>query len=153
MLAFLGMHAMVSKLFGLFPPEILVTLAIVSVIVFVATLVAIPFILIRLPEDYFDVRVPRVWLKDCHPALRLIGMSVKNVAGVVFVLAGVAMLVLPGQGILTMLIGISLMDFPGKQHIEARIVGQPTVLKVINSLRAKFGKSALVVFTPSADDT
>jgi hypothetical protein len=76
-------------------------------------------------------------------------MSVKNVTGLLFVLAGVAMLVLPGQGILTMLIGISLMDFPGKQHIEARIVGQATVLKVINSLRAKFGKPPLVVFTGS----
>jgi hypothetical protein len=50
------------------------------------------------------------------------------------------MLVLPGQGVLTVLIGVTLLDFPGKQRLEARIVGHRRVLGKVNSLREKFGK-------------
>ena len=122
------------------PSGLLVKLAVISVIAFVATLIAIPFILVRLPVDYFDVRVPRTWMKGHHPVLRIIGRAIKNIVGVVFVLAGLSMLVLPGQGVLTLLIGISMLDFPGKQRLEARIVGHPRVLGAVNSLREKFGR-------------
>jgi hypothetical protein len=63
----------------------------------------------------------------------------------VFVLAGFAMLFLPGQGLLTILIGVSLMDFPKKRVLEAKMVGQPTLLGVINSMRHKFGKPPLTM--------
>jgi hypothetical protein len=139
------MDAVLASIFALVPPGMLITIALASLAVFLATLFAIPFILVRLPANYFDVRVPRVWMKDSHPVLRLAGISLKNLAGVLFLLAGTAMLVLPGQGLLTMLIGISLLDFPGKQHVEARIVGQSTVLKVINTLRRKFGRPPLII--------
>ena len=136
---------MLAKILGLVPKGTLVTLAVASLVVFLATLIAIPFILVRLPADYFDIRVPREWMKDRHPVLRFVGTSLKNVAGVLFLLAGIAMLILPGQGVLTILIGVSLMDFPGKQRLEARIVGQRTVLSVINSVRHKFGRPPLVI--------
>jgi hypothetical protein len=63
----------------------------------------------------------------------------------VFLLAGFLMLFLPGQGVLTMLIGISMLDFPGKRKIEAKLIGQPTVLGVINNMRKRHGKSPLVL--------
>jgi len=127
------------------PVDVLIGLTVASAIGFVASLIAIPMILVRLPADYFDTRIPRHWMKDHHPVLRLLGLVVKNVVGVVFLLAGFAMLFLPGQGVLTMLIGISLMDFPQKRALEARMVGQPTVLGVINSMRQKFGKPPLTL--------
>jgi hypothetical protein len=127
------------------PVDVLIGLTVASAIGFVASLIAIPMILVRLPADYFDTRTPRHWMKDHHPALRLLGLVAKNVIGVVFLLAGFAMLFLPGQGVLTMLIGISLMDFPGKRALEARMVGQPTLLGVINSMRHKFGKPPLTL--------
>jgi len=127
------------------PADVLIGLTVASAIGFVASLIAIPMILVRLPADYFDTRIPRHWMKDHHPLLRVIGLAAKNVVGVVFLLAGFAMLFLPGQGVLTMLIGISLMDFPGKRALEARMVGQPTVLGVINSMRQKFGKPPLTL--------
>ena len=127
------------------PVDVLIGLTVASALGFVASLIAIPMILVRLQADYFDTRTPRHWMKDHHPALRLIGLGVKNVVGVVFLLAGFAMLFLPGQGVLTMLIGISLMDFPGKRALEARMVGQPTLLGVINNMRHKFGKPPLTL--------
>jgi len=125
--------------------DVLIGLTVASAIGFVGTLFAIPMILVRLPADYFDTRTPRHWMKDHHPALRLLGLIAKNVIGIVFLLAGFAMLFLPGQGVLTMLIGISLMDFPKKRELEAKMVGQPTVLGVINSMRHKFGKPPLTL--------
>lgn len=127
------------------PVNVLIGLTIASIVSFTGSLIAIPWILIRLPSDYFDVRVPRHWMKDHHPALRIIGLIIKNAAGAIFLFAGFLMLFLPGQGLLTMLIGISLLDFPGKRILEARIVGQHTILNVINSMRGKFNKPPLTL--------
>ena len=125
--------------------ETLVTLTILSVVFFLGSLIAIPFILVRLPADFFDTRVPRPWMEHHHPLLRVAGHVVKNVVGVIFVFVGFLMLFLPGQGILTMLIGITLLEFPGKRHLEAKLIGQPTVLNAINSMRHKFGKGPLII--------
>ena len=132
------------------PINILVGLTAASVIGFIGSLIAIPWILTRLPSDYFDMRVPRYWMKDHHPVLRTIGLIVKNIAGSIFLIAGFLMLFLPGQGLLTMLIGISFMDFPNKRKLEARIIGQPALLKAINAMRQKFNKLPLTL-SPSSD--
>lgn len=125
------------------PVDLLISLTVVSVFGFIGSLIAIPLILVRLPADYFDTRTPRHWMKDHHPLLRLMGLIVKNIVGAVFFLVGLAMLFLPGQGLLTMLIGISLMDFPRKRELEAKMVGQPTLFGVINTMRQKFHKPPL----------
>jgi putative transmembrane protein PGPGW len=125
--------------------ETLVTLTALSVIFFVGSLIAIPFILVRLPTDFFDTRVPRRWMEDHHPVLRILGHIVKNVVGAIFLFAGFLMLFLPGQGILTMLIGVTMLDFPGKRRLEAKMIGQPAVLSTINNMRQKFGKPPLTI--------
>jgi hypothetical protein len=132
------MEALLSK-------DILSGLVILSIVGFIGSLIAIPLILVRLPPNYFDERHPRKWMENHHPVLRLIGHILKNVVGFVLVAAGIAMLVLPGQGILTMLIGISLVDFPGKRQLERKLIGQPAVLNTINKVREKFGQPPLTV--------
>lgn len=124
-------------------------LALASVVGFVGSLIGIPWVLIRLPPDYFDTRVPRRWMTGRHPFLRTAGLVVKNVVGVVFLLAGIAMLVLPGQGVLTILIGVSMIDFPGKHRLEARLVGQRVVRGAIDNVRRRFGRPPLV-FAPES---
>lgn len=125
--------------------ETLVTLTALSIVFFVGSLIAIPFILVRLPTDFFDTRVPRRWMENHHPVLRLLGHLAKNVVGAIFVFVGFLMLFLPGQGILTMLIGITMLDFPGKRKLEAKMIGQPAVLNAINGMREKFGKPPLTI--------
>ena len=125
--------------------DTLVTLTVLSIVFFVGSLIAIPFILVRLPADFFDIRVPRPWMEDHHPVLRMLGHVVKNVVGAIFLFVGFLMLFLPGQGILTMLIGISMLDFPGKRKLEAWLIGRPAVLSTINSMRGKFGKPPLII--------
>lgn len=129
--------------------DALVGMTIASIVGFIGSLIAIPWILIQLPSDYFDTRIPRHWMKEHHPILRMIGLIVKNIVGIVFLIAGFLMLFLPGQGLLTMLIGISLLDFPNKRKLEARIVGQPTLLNTINTMRRRFNKHPLTLATAS----
>lgn len=120
-----------------------------SVVLFVGTLAALPIIVIRIPADYF-MRDQRHTSHRHLPASLLLRRVVKNLFGLVCILAGVAMLVLPGQGILTIMIGLMLMDFPGKRALELRLVQQPAVLRAINTIRAKAHKPALEVPMPSS---
>ena len=123
-----------------FPSEALIGVTIFSVVAFIGTLAAIPAILIRLPQDYFQNHHHKPWFANHHPVIRVVGLVVKNVLGVVFLLAGIAMLVLPGQGLLTMLLGILFIDFPGKHRLENKLIRHPTILQAINTLREKSGK-------------
>ena len=127
------------------PVNVLVGITIASVIGFISSLIIIPLILIRLPTDYFDTRFPRQWMRDHHPVLRVIGLIIKNAVGFVFILAGFVMLFLPGQGLLTILIGISLIDFPRKRELEAKLIGSSKIFSAINNLRRKFGKPPFTV--------
>ena len=110
---------------------------------FVGSLIVIPWILIRLPPDYFDECYPRTWFRDHHPILRFAAHVLKNVAGVILILGGLAMLVLPGQGLLTIVIGVLLVDFPGKRALERWLLSRPMVLQAINSLRQRFDRPPL----------
>ena len=112
-----------------------------SVIAFVGTLIAIPAILIRLPPDYFQNHHHQPWFANHHPVVRTLGLIVKNLIGIIFLLAGIAMLFLPGQGLLTMLLGILFIDFPGKHRLEKKLIQHPKILQAINAFREKAGKT------------
>ncbi len=116
-------------------------LALASLATFVLALIALPIVVAALPEDYFvrDRRKP-VRRGSVHPLAWRVLPVVKNVFGVIFILAGVAMLVLPGQGMLTILLGLGLTNFPGKFRLERRIVGQPVVRAGLNQIRRKAGR-------------
>jgi hypothetical protein len=58
--------------------------------------------------------------------------------GVVLSLPGV-----PGQGLLTILLGIMLLDFPGRHHLEQKLLSKPSIVNTINGLRGRFGKPPL----------
>ena len=129
----------------LFSKDVWVVLVVVSGVFFIGTLTAIPILIVRLPDDYFIQNHRQTWLQNRHPVLRVSVYVIKNLLGYVFLLAGIAMLMLPGQGILTMVIGVSLIDFPGKQRLQRQLIGQPAVLRTINRIRRKFGRKPLVV--------
>ena len=115
-----------------------------SVVVFVGSLVIIPVLVARMRTDYFITRSPDEdsWLGR-HPAARMTARVLKNALGMILLLAGLAMMVLPGQGILTTLVALSLLEFPGKRGLELRLVRQPLVLRPINWIREKAGRPPL----------
>ena len=138
-----SIQTLLPELTRMMPDGALLIIGAASALMFFGTLVLIPLIVIRLPADYFLQTGTRVWMEGRHPILRGAGLTIKNVAGLVFFVAGVAMLVLPGQGLLTMVIGLSLLDFPGKQRLERRLLTNPMIFRAMNAIRHKFGKPAL----------
>jgi hypothetical protein len=116
---------------------------------FVGTLIVVPWLVVRIPADYFVRRqAAHEHRKDWHPWLRIGLLVVKNLCGVALVLAGIAMLLLPGQGILTILIGLTLLDFPGKFALEQKLARQPAVFGAMNWIRAKAGRPSLAAPPP-----
>ena len=120
--------------------------AALSAAVFVGSLILVPWLVVRIPEDYFaKPRRPKTPFADTHPLMRWIGLILKNILGVLLVVAGIAMLLLPGQGLLTVAIGILLLDFPGKHGMEKRLIRMGPVLNSINWLRNKAHVPPLVL--------
>jgi hypothetical protein len=65
--------------------------------------------------------------------------------GYILIIGGILMLVLPGQGLFTIIIGLMLSNYPGKYFIERKFIAIPSVLKTINWLRKKSNKPPLKV--------
>lgn len=118
-----------------------------SISTLVLSILTTPFIVVRMREDYFleDRQVPEDSFREQHPILRLAALSLKNLLGLILFLAGIAMLALPGQGLLTILMGLLLMNFPGKRTIELRIMSISSILKSVNWIRAKAGRPPLII--------
>lgn len=121
-------------------------LGVVSLTMLVVSLVVFPVVVAQLPTDYF-VRERRrpARLRRRHPVLWAALTVVKNAVGLVLIAAGLAMLVLPGQGLLTILIGLALTNFPGKFRLERRLFGRPPVHRALNRVRRWAGKPELEV--------
>lgn len=119
-------------------------LTLASAAVFIGTLVLVPWLIARIPPDYFahDRRLKAPWAGK-QPLLRLLLLTGKNLLGALVVIAGMMMLVLPGQGLLTIFLGALLLDFPGKYRLERWVVSRGPVLRTVNRLRRRAGRKPL----------
>ena len=125
-------------------PAIVSALVASSVAMFVIGLIATPIIVSMIPADYFTYRDrPDIRFSKQHPAVRMVLIIGKNVLGTILLLAGLAMLVLPGQGIMTIVVGLVLLDFPGKYRLQSWLIHKRFVHRPINWLRAKRGREPL----------
>lgn len=127
-------------------PALLGWVSTISILTFIASLVLVPIIAVRIPANYFDeAHRGEARLRRTRPAVYMAVRAFKNVLAVILVLGGVMMLVLPGQGLLTILIGIGVSDFPGKYRLERRLIAIPGILTAINWIRAKANVEPLAV--------
>ncbi|CAI8394578.1 MAG: Uncharacterised protein [Porticoccaceae bacterium UBA1117] len=124
--------------------EILITIGLVSAVVFFASLVSLPWLVAMIPTDYFmsKKRQSSPW-KEKFPAIWLFMFIGKNIIGYLMLFAGALMLFLPGQGLLTMVAGLLMVDYPGKFSLERRIALTPSILSKLNWLRSKAKKPPL----------
>ena len=97
------------------------------------------FVAVRLPADYFVRRPERA-----HDA-GLVRKIAKNAVGVVFLLLGVVMSLplVPGPGLVLIVLGLSLTDFPGKRNLEVKLLRFPGLLSQLNQIRAKYNRPPL----------
>jgi archaellum biogenesis protein FlaJ (TadC family) len=118
--------------------EIFAWLALISLLTFVISLLSLPWLVARIPDDYFLYSKRRpAELKNNHPVIRIVLLIGKNTLGVILLVGGIIMLFIPGQGLLTIAMGMLLMDYPGKFRLEQRLAQNETILHGLNWLRAR----------------
>lgn len=121
-------------------------LGLISIFTFLLSLLIIPWLILRIPVDYFHhEKRYSIHSQSPHPTLRRTLTLFKNLLGCLFILAGFGMLFLPGQGILTMLIGMMMTNFPGKYRLEKKLVCKRSVHRAINWIRTAGKKPPLMV--------
>ena len=108
---------------------------------------AIAIVMVKIPANYFSSHYERDFLPGSHWTVRWGAVIAKNIFGVFLIILGLLLSLpgVPGQGILTILLGLIMIDIPGKRPLEARIIKRPTVLRAVNSLRAKYDKPELLL--------
>ncbi|MFT7049387.1 MAG: hypothetical protein ACJAZE_001788 [Halioglobus sp.] len=109
-----------------------------SIVTVIVTLITVPWVVIRLPQDYFCGPERTVWRPPSEqPVFALLLGLLKNLLGLLLLILGLVMLVTPGQGLLTLLAGLLIMNFPGKYQLERWLVMRPGVLRGLNWLRRR----------------
>lgn len=116
----------------------------ISFLVFIFSLISIKWLVALIPSDYF-IEDKRNKYQSSYPLTWLISIIIKNIVGYILIIGGILMLVLPGQGLFTIIIGLMLSNYPGKYFIERKFIAIPSVLKTINWLRKKSNKPPLEV--------
>ena len=98
--------------------------AVFAVLFLLGVSASLPWVLARLPADYLQTEPP--------PAGVL-----RNVVGWIFIFLGGLMLVLPGQGLLTILVGVMLADVPWKRRFIQKLFRYEAVFVAVNAARAR----------------
>jgi uncharacterized membrane protein SpoIIM required for sporulation len=122
--------------------HLLWVLGITSIATLVISVLLVPYLIVVLPADFYSEGDSR-HLFQGRPLMRMMFLLVKNALGALLLVAGVVMIFLPGQGILTILAGLALLNFPGKRKLELRFLHMPSVLSSINWLRVRAGRDPL----------
>ena len=125
--------------------ELGVWLVAASLLSLVLAVALLPVLVTRIPCDYLSQpRRVRALVSIRHPILRLALLFMKNLVGGTLLLAGLLMLLTPGQGLLTLTVGLLLVDFPGKHAVERWLIVRPPIFRAINRLRMRRGYSPLL---------
>ena len=111
---------------------------------FLISIIGISWFVAQIPENYFlpSKRQPSKW-QEQKPILRFVVIIGKNIIGLSLITGGLLMLVLPGQGLLTIVTGLLLLNYPGKYKLEQKLVSMPSIFKALNWIRFKAKKPPL----------
>ena len=111
-------------------------IAILSALTAICTFIGFTAFIISLPKDYFRHKTHINRIRN--PIVRISLRVLKNVVGVITIIAGLVMTITPGQGLVAILVGVILCDFPGKRKLERKLIARPLVLNTLNKIRARF---------------
>ena len=128
--------------------DLLFLLGSLSIFILIISIFMMVLIISFLPEDYFKSENRNLISSvqnSRYPLLKLLVLITKNFFGVLLLLSGILMLVLPGQGILTIITGLVFIDYPGKYKFERKLLRQKGVINSINWIRSRLSKPPLKV--------
>lgn len=107
-----------------------------SLLLAVVSLVLLPILIVRMPADYFlAAERKRRWNSSTRWMI-----VIRNILAIILLTSGILMLILPGQGLLTILAAVVVSDVPGKYRLERWLVTRPGILRAINWIRHVYKK-------------
>ncbi len=121
---------------GIDLPLLLATLSALSLLTLLISLLALPWLVSKLPVDFFRTYAAP---KPETVAARLRHYC-RNFAATLLLIAGIAMLVMPGQGLLCIFLALALGDLPGKHRMMQALIAMPALENLLNWIREKRGK-------------
>ena len=128
--------------------DLLFLLGSLSIFILIISVFMMVLIISFLPEDYFKSENRNLISSvqnSRYPLLKLLVLITKNFFGILLLVSGILMLVLPGQGILTIITGLVFIDYPGKYKFERKLLRQKGVINSINWIRSRLSKPPLKV--------
>lgn len=118
-------------------------LATISMLTFVISIICIPLLVARLPRNYFQL--PKHNIRGDNRRLTpsyIFILLLRNIAGAFLFLAGIAMLFLPGQGVITIIIAFAMMTLPYKKVVLHKLTRHDSVQKSLDWIRKKMKKES-----------
>jgi hypothetical protein len=136
---------------GLVDFDYIFVILLVTTFASIAYFIVITYIITQMDPQYFirkevpnDTTNENKQLTSTSRSIIYVISIVKVIFGIVLIVCGIAMLVLPGQGIITILIGLSLVPFPGKNTIEKNLLARKSVQSSLNWIRVKANKAPFI---------
>jgi hypothetical protein len=118
--------------------ETLIWVSTFSGVGLVAAAIIIPWLIVRMPEDFFSHPQRYNWLGRKPASVRIPIRILKNLLAIALVIVGIVMFLTPASGLFPILLGVVLADVPGKLKLQRWILCRKTVRKSMNWLRGKF---------------
>ena len=112
----------------------------VSVLLFFLSLFILRYVIVRLPDDYFVIDSPAS-NKHSGNLIDLALRVAKNLFGFLLIICGIILLVIPGQGLVTIVLGAWIIDLPWIIKIKRKFVYSRLVKRALNWIRSKNGVS------------
>ena len=125
--------------------ETLVWVSTISGIGLLVFVIVTPWVIVRMPEDFFSKPQRYNWLDRKPPMVRIPIRILKNVLAFALVVVGIVMFLTPASGLFPILLGVVLADVPGKMKLQRWILCRKTIRKSMNWLRRKFHRKPVQI--------
>lgn len=107
----------------------------------IVSAIALPWVLVHIPANYF-ITAPKT--KQNRSPLGWLIWLLRNSLAIVLLIVGLLMLVLPGQGLLMILIALGISTSRHKYSLERSIISRKNVFRTVNWIRKHFHRSPII---------
>lgn len=126
-------------------------IVLLSTIISIAYFIVITYVITQMDKQYFLRRkisqgelINHLHLTSMSRSVACVVKIAKIILGIGLLVCGILMLVLPGQGLVTILIALSMIPFPGKDKMEQRILARNSVRSTLNWIRLRAKKEPFI---------
>lgn len=124
--------------------RVAIGLGLLSVVTFLLSLILLPYIIRTIPADYFLQFTAIQPKANAYNLKSLCLCLIRNFFGFILLFCGIAMLFLPGQGLLTIFFSLLLLSFPGKKRLIRFLTRLTSVRRTINWVRNRANKKPII---------